>query len=344
MPDTCRPHFLRNLGVMALRSASRVRFLGGAGQPEVIAHRGASGHRPEHTLAAYELGFRLGADAIELDLQATRDGVLVCLHDVELSRTTDVAARPELAHLRRTLQVEGAQVDGWFVHDLTHAELRELRTRERWPGKRPASATFDGRWPVPTFTEVLALVEAESARTGVRLRVLAELKEVRQLAAHGLWLPELVDEHARTRPEITWLGFEEEALRAMPATARLVRLFDKTPAARDLGPVAEYAGGIAVRRKAVLPRDKDGRTRRPSRLVEKAHRRGLDVLVWSHRAENQHLPTDFRIGPSQHGHGDAVGEAALLFGEGIDGLITDFPELAVAARKRARPDLALAAR
>lgn len=317
--------------------AARSRFGpdGVAGRPLVVAHRGASGHRPEHTLAAYELAFRLGADAIELDLQATRDGVVVCVHDVELSRTTDVADRPDLAHRRRTVEVEGEPVTGWFVHDLTFAELRELRTRERWSRKRPGSASYDGRWPVPTLEEVLALVRTESARSGTRLRVLAELKEVSHLAAHGLWLPELVTDHARARSEVTWMGFEEEALRAMPDTARLVRLFDKVPAVRELSHAAEYAGGIAVRRKAVMPRDDDGRTGKPSKLVDKAHRRGLDVLVWSHRAENQHLPVDFRIGEVPHGHGDGVGEAAQLFGAGIDGLITDYPELAVAARRRA---------
>ncbi|MGO4256838.1 glycerophosphodiester phosphodiesterase family protein [Marmoricola sp. RAF53] len=313
-----------------------VSFAPYAVRPAVIAHRGASGHRPEHTLAAYELAFRLGADAIELDLQSTRDGVVVCMHDVELSRTTDVASRPELAHLRRTVQVDGQQVTGWFLHDLSYPELRELRTRERWQQKRPASATFDGRWQVPTFDEVLALVDRESARSGVRRRVFAELKEVRHQVAHGLWLPELVADRARTRPDVTWIGFEEEALRALPDPAHRVRLFDKVPAVKDLGQVAGYASGIAVRRKAVVAREPDGSTGKPTKLVARAHRRGLDVLVWSHRAENQHLPTDYRIGSNPHGHGDAVGEASLLFDQGIDGLITDFPELAVAARKLSR--------
>lgn len=309
------------------------RSLSGPGKrPVVIAHRGASGHRPEHTLASYELAFRLGADTVELDLLATRDGAVVCRHDVELSRTTDVAARPEFAHLRRTVEVDGAPVTDWFVHDFTLAELRELRARERWPKKRPGSASFGDRYGVPTFDDVLEMVRRESARTGVALGIHAELKEVEHLAAHGLWLPELLE--GADRPEVTWMAFHGPALRRMSRPERSVRLFDRTPSPRELARVSEYAAGVAVRRKAIFPRDVDGRVGRPTKLVEKAHRRGLDVLVWSHRAENQHLPVDFRLGTIPNGHGDAVGEAELLYNAGIDGLITDFPELAAVARER----------
>lgn len=314
------------LGIAAERPA-RSRDLSG---PQVIAHRGASGHRPEHTLEGYELAFRLGADSVELDLLATRDGAVVCRHDVELSRTTDVAARPEYAHLRRTIELDGSPVTGWFVHDLTLAELRGLRTRERWPRKRPGSASFSGRFVVPTFDEVLDLVRRESARTGVGFGIHVELKSVEHQATHGLWLPDLVA--GIEDPAVTWMGFEADALVALSRPDRSVRLFDSIPSSRELTRVCEYAAAIGVRRKAVFPRGVDGRTGDPTDVVEKAHRRGLSVLVWTHRAENQHLPTEFRIGGSAHAHGDAAGEAALLYRAGIDGLITDFPELAVAAR------------
>jgi len=325
---------------MALSTAiprQEVRPSPGAGaRPSVIAHRGASGHRPEHTLASYELAFRLGADTVELDLLATRDGVLVCRHDVELSRTTDVAGRPEFAHLRRTIEVDGAPVTGWFVHDFTLAEIRELKARERWPRKRPGGAQFNDRFGIPTFDDVLALVRQETVRTGIQLGIHAELKEVEHLAAHGLWLPDLVADliGGADRSEVTWMGFHGPALRRLGTPGRSVRLFDKPPSPRELARASEYAAGVAVRRKAIFPREVDGRLAGPTKLVEKAHRRGMSVLVWSHRAENQHLPAGFRIGSSAHGHGDAIGEAELLYGAGIDGLITDFPELAVAARQR----------
>jgi glycerophosphoryl diester phosphodiesterase len=301
------------------------------GAPVVVAHRGASGHRPEHTLAAYELGYRLGADSVELDVVATKDGQLVCRHDLGLARTTDVADRPEFAHLRRILEVEGEVQDDWFVHDFTLAELQQLRVRERWGRKRAASATHDGSFPIATLDEVLALREAESARTGTRLGVHVELKSPQHLRAHGHWLADLVRPYAGL--DLTFLSFDDETLADLGAP-RSIRLFDKTPLPKYLGQVADFATGIGVRRKAVLPRDVAGRVGEPSKLVAKAHKRGLDVLVWTHRAENQYLPTNLRIGSESHGHGDAAGEAAMLFEAGIDGLISDFPEIAVIGRNR----------
>ncbi len=299
--------------------------------PLVIAHRGASGHRPEHSAAAYRLAFRLGADSVELDVLPTRDGTLVCRHDLELSRTTDVALRPEFTHLRRTVEIEGEQVTGWFVHDFTIDQLRELTCRERWPRKRPASASYDGRYPILTLDELLDLVDGESARWGHPLRVHAEIKHPAFLESVGHFLPDLVEDVRR--PHLTWLSFDPVLLRRLRLRGRtdLVQLFDKRPRSRDVAAAADYAAGIGVRRKAVLPRE-GGRVGTPSDLVAKAHRRGLDVLVWTHRAENEHLPRSLRIGRTDHGHGQAQREASLLFDADIDGLISDFPEIAVAAR------------
>jgi glycerophosphoryl diester phosphodiesterase len=294
--------------------------------PTVIAHRGASGHRPEHTRAAYELAFRLGADSIELDLLATRDGAIVCRHDVELSRTTDIAARPRFAHLRRTLDVDGVVQTGWFVHDLTLAELRRLRCRERWPRRRPGSAEYNGRESVPTLEEVLELVDAESARQGRRLGIHAELKSPAHLAAQGLALPDLVA--GVDRPGITWLSFDEDALRALDPGRRTVQLFDSSPTSRELSRAAEHASAVGVQRRAVLRRDGAGRVAGPTKLVAKARKRDLGVLVWTHRAENRHLPKALRIGDNPNAHGNAAREAELLYEAGIDGLITDFPEIA----------------
>lgn len=297
----------------------------------VIAHRGASGHRPEHTLGSYQRAFRLGADSVELDLLATRDGVLVCRHDVELSRTTDVAERREYAGRRRTAEVEGTLVTGWFVDDFTAAELGELRARERWPRKRPFSAAYDGRWAVPTLAQVIALRDEEAARAGRPLGLHLELKSPQYLRTRGLWLPELAADVVAHG--LSWMSFDAAALRELTVPRRY-RLFERTPSTRDLAAAAEYAVGIGVRRRTVLPRDVAGAVGRPSGLVDQAHRRGLEVLVWTHRAENKHLPSNFRVGSSPRRHGDAAGEAALLYAAGIDGLITDFPELGIAGRER----------
>ncbi|MGH8078229.1 MAG: glycerophosphodiester phosphodiesterase family protein, partial [Lysobacter sp.] len=128
----------------------------------VIAHRGASGYRPEHTLEAYRLAIRQGADFIEPDLVITKDGVLVARHENEISDTTDVAAHAEFAHLRTTKTIDGDVITGWFTEDFTLAELKTLRAKERIPAVRPDNTRFDGMYSIPTFAEVVQLAKRES--------------------------------------------------------------------------------------------------------------------------------------------------------------------------------------
>ena len=131
-------------------------------RPIVIGHRGACGYRPEHTLESYRLAIRQGADFIEPDLVATRDGVLVARHENEISGTTDVAQHPEFAARRTTKTVDGVAITGWFTEDFTLAELKTLRARERIPAIRPGNARYDGLFQIPTFDEVIELVKRES--------------------------------------------------------------------------------------------------------------------------------------------------------------------------------------
>src|SRR3954453_10127825 len=137
--------------------------------PQVIGHRGASGYRPEHTRAAYELAFALGADAVEPDIVATKDGVLVLRHENEISGTTDVAAHPEFAHLRATKVIDGATLTGWFTEDFTWAQLATLRARERLPAIRTGAATFDDRYPILRLADLMAIIDEQSARLGREL-------------------------------------------------------------------------------------------------------------------------------------------------------------------------------
>ena len=130
----------------------------------MIAHRGASGYRPEHTLAAYALGARMGADYIEPDLVSTKDGVLVARHENEISGTTDVADHPEFADRRATKTIDGVALTGWFTEDFTLAELKTLRAKERIPQLRQRNTLYDGRYQVPTFQEVIDLTRAAVAR------------------------------------------------------------------------------------------------------------------------------------------------------------------------------------
>ena len=242
--------------------------------PAVVAHRGASGHRPEHTLDAYRTAIRMGVDDIELDLVATRDGVLVARHDLELSATTDVADRPDLAHLRRTLVVDGVAQTGWFVQDLTLAELKTLATRERMPGTRPANTAYDGAEGVPSLTEVLAMVGAESLRRGRPVGLLLELKHaahhdaiglpldvplLRVLARHGL-------DHAWAR--VGLMSFEPGILRRLAGRTRLpiIQLLDLGDelTTEALDAIDEYADGIGPHASLVLPRDRTGAVGEPS--------------------------------------------------------------------------------
>src|SRR5690349_4008482 len=130
--------------------------------PLVIGHRGASGYRPEHTLASYELAARMGADYIEPDVVSTKDHVLVVRHENEISGTTDVSTRPEFATRQTTKTVDGVAVTGWFTEDFTLAELTSLRAKERIPTVRQENTLYDGRWPIPTLDEVFALRAALS--------------------------------------------------------------------------------------------------------------------------------------------------------------------------------------
>ncbi|MDZ4376501.1 MAG: glycerophosphodiester phosphodiesterase family protein, partial [Phenylobacterium sp.] len=162
--------------------------------PLVIAHRGASGERPEHTLMAYTLAIAQGADYIEPDLVATKDGHLVARHENEIRDTTDVASRPEFAARKTSKVIDGQKVTGWFTEDFTLAELKTLRARERLPALRPLSKRYDGQADIPTLQEVLDLVRAEGARTGRIIGVYPEMKHPAYFAGIGLSLePRLAD-------------------------------------------------------------------------------------------------------------------------------------------------------
>ena len=275
--------------------------------PAVVAHRGASGHRPEHTLDAYRTAIRMGVDDIELDLVATRDGVLVARHDLELSATTDVADRPGLAHLRRTLVVDGVEQHGWFVQDLTLPELKTLAARERMPGTRPGNTAYDGAEGVPTLTEVLAMVGAESVRrgrpVGVAARAQARRPPRRGRPAAGRAAAARAGA-AGARPPVGAGG--AHVVRGRPSSAGWPSApgcpsCSCSTAAHALTPdeldrIDEYADGIGAH---TLARAAAGRGRgdrravvpRPRRAPSRPHR-----PCWTVRAENRFLPTNLRRG------------------------------------------------
>ncbi len=331
-----------------------------APMPIVIAHRGASGERPEHTLASYALAIEQGADFVEPDLVPTKDGVLVARHENEISGTTDVAAHPAFAGRRATKTIDGRPVTGWFTEDFTLAELKTLRAKERLPRLR--GALFDCQLAVPTFEEILDLVDAANVRLGRsgarRIGVYPETKHPSYFASLGLALEPPLLAALRRRgldaPDapVFVQSFETENLRALARETRvpLVQLAEAAGRPHDLAAkddprtyadlltpeglagIARYARGIGVAKDLVLPRDSAGRLRPPTGLVADAHRAGLLVHVWTLRRENEFLPAELRRGRDAAAHGDLAGEAALFLAAGVDGYFTDNPSEGVAAR------------
>lgn len=322
------------------------------GSALVIAHRGASGERPEHTLAAYERAIDQGADYIEPDLVATKDQVLIARHENEIGGTTDVATREEFTDRRRAKEIDGRLVNGWFAEDFTLAELRTLRTKERLPGVRPANARYDGLWSVPTFAEIVKLVRAKQAETGRRIGLYPELKHPGFLLQNaGV---DMVDLLVRALQEagldssgamVFVQCFEVEPLR------RLHRLLPDVPlvqlVAAQGGPadspalryeamiqpagLAEIAGyATAIGAELPLLAGADGA---PSGLVAAAHAAGLKVHAWTLRKENAFLPPAFRQGSAPNEAGDLAGLARQLAASGVDGVFTDDPALVVPAVK-----------
>ncbi|MFC0526548.1 glycerophosphodiester phosphodiesterase [Phytohabitans kaempferiae] len=327
-------------------------------EPTVIAHRGASGYRPEHTIEAYRLAIASGADYIEPDLVSTKDGVLVARHENEISGTTDVSTKPEFASRKATKTIDGVSVTGWFTEDFTLAELKTLRAKERLPQVRPTNTVFDGRFEVPTFQEVIDLARTEGRKLGRTIGVYPETKHPTYFQNIGLPLEEpLVRVLKRNKltgkkDPVIVQSFETANLRKLDKLidVKLAQLLSSSGAPYDLvvagDPrtyadlakadglkwISRYADGVGVEKNLVVPRDASGKLLAPTTLIRDAHRHGLIVHAWTFRAENQFLPADFRIGTDPNARGDVYAEYALFFRLGIDGVFSDHPDTAVAAR------------
>jgi glycerophosphoryl diester phosphodiesterase len=350
---------------VADRTTSVSRADHGVGGPLVIAHRGASGFCPEHTLAAYELAILMGADYIEPDLVSTGDGVLVARHENEISGTTDVASRPRFADRCTTKVIGGRRITGWFTEDFTLAELKTLRATERLPRLRPGNVRYDGMFEIPTFDEVLALADRESSRRREVVGVYPETKHSTYFESIGLSLeaPLAADLRRRhlDRPNarVFVQSFETSSLRRLASmvTVPLVQLVSPSGAPYDLARVgdrrtyrdlvtpeglaeiAAYADGIGPHKNVVIPRDTQGRLTEPTSVVADAHSAGLDVHVWTMRAENWFLPADLRVGSDPGGKGHILAEYCAFFAAGVDGVFADQPDTALAARQAWAPAL-----
>jgi glycerophosphoryl diester phosphodiesterase len=295
----------------------------------VIAHRGASGERPEHTIESYRLAIEEGADYIEPDLVMTRDGVLIARHENEIGGTTDVAQHPEFAARRRTQIIDGETMTGWFTEDFTLAEIKTLRARERLPELRPQNCAFDGRCMVPTFDEIMELATEANRRQGgtLRIGVYPETKHPAHFAGIGLPLEQAVLEilqrhdYAADGSPVFIQSFDPRNLRELRGKTPLplVQLLEHELG--DLGEIAKYADAIGIAKALATP---DG--------IRAAHAVNLKVHVWTFRAENEFLPDDLKIGGSPAAHGDLDAEIQRFLSRGIDGFFVDFPAVGVRVR------------
>ena len=305
-------------------------------RPLVIGHRGASGYLPEHTLASYALAMLQGADFIEPDLVATRDGVLVARHENEIGATTDVAMHAQFASRQRRQLVDGQAVEGWFVEDFTLAELKTLRARERIPQLRPGNAQYDGEFEVPSFDEVLELLAGVNASRRIAgqslVGVYPETKHPTHFRELGLPLePALLTALAGALhgAPVFIQSFEAGNLRQLRGECShpLVQLLneDFVMNAADLEAIARYAHAIGVPKSLVMKESQD--LLLPTTLVREAHAARLAVHVWTFRAENAFLPATLRRGTAAQEHGDIVAELKFHLSAGADALFCDQPDI-----------------
>jgi glycerophosphoryl diester phosphodiesterase len=323
----------------------------------VVGHRGASGYRPEHTLAAYELAILQCADYIEPDLVSTKDGVLVARHENDISGTTDVTSRPEFADRRTTKVVDGTAITGWFTEDFTLAELRTLRATERIPAIRPANTAYDGLYQVPTFDEVVDLARHSRTCDGDAVGIYPETKHPSYFDSIGLSLEERLlavlaaNGHDDAGDPVIIQSFETANLRDLaPRTeVRIAQLIDCSGAPYDLtlagdprtyadlvtpdglADIATYADGVGLCKAVMIPRDAAGNLLEPTGVIDHAHTAGLTVHGWTFRRENEFLPLQLRSGTDPSAPGDMAGELTVFLDAGMDGFFTDNPDVGAAA-------------
>jgi len=319
-----------------------------AQKPLIFAHRGASGYRPEHTLASYALGARMGADFIEPDLVSTKDGVLVARHENEIGGTTNVADRPEFASRRTTKTIDGVALTGWFTEDFTLAELKTLRAKERIPEIRPRNRLYDGRYEVPTLQEVVDLSRRLSKELGREVGIAPETKHPTYFRSIGLPLEEQLVRTLKQnrldgrRAKVVVQSFETKNLQLLnrAVDVPLVQLFDaRTARPADVGATGPTYGDLAtpeslrqIARYADVAGPPKDYIWAPSTFVADAHRVGLKVVPYTFRNENAFTPDDLDSSADPAQYGNAFEEYRRAFATGIDGLFSDNPDTAVEAR------------
>lgn len=363
--------------------------------PLVIAHRGASGHLPEHTLEAYQLAMRMGADFIEPDLVPTKDGQLISRHENDLTHTTNVAVLPQFANRKTTKRIDGIAVTGWFSEDFTLAEIKQLKAREPLPALRPQGAEHNDQYSIATLSEIVGLVNQFEDDTGRKVGLYIETKHPTYFRYEGRTLdgkPIALDTSKKLVQELKLVNFTDPArvfiqsfevqnllelkqqwMPGMKVTFPLIQLIGDTEKSylppkdsfsvpydvfyhqqqgadlkaiypqgagfllsaakpldysallsdKGLAFMSSYAAGIGPWRSSIY--QKHSLTLKP--FVKAAQQQGLKVHPYTFRAEANYLmakdvKTTFSFDE----------EIQALFKQGIDGVFSDYPDLALKSR------------
>lgn len=330
--------------------------------PIIIAHRGASGYRPEHTLAAYELAIALGADYIEPDLVSTKDGILIARHENEISETTDVASHAEFAHLQTTKIIDGESKTGWFTEDFTLKELKILRAKERIPQVRSQNTTYDGLLEIPTLQEIINLVKVKSDEINRTIGIYPETKHPTYFQSIGLALeaPLLATLTANgyqgANAPVFIQSFEVSNLQDLSTKTDLPlvqllnnsgkpydfvvsgcvgearrrhRTYTDLVTASGLKEIAKYAQAVGIHKNLLVPRDNNGKLRRRGAACRQISPTSL--VIDAHAAGLLVHVWTFRnedcFLPVDF-QGNPQAEYELFFSLGVDGVFSDYPDTA----------------
>jgi glycerophosphoryl diester phosphodiesterase len=280
--------------------------------PLVIAHRGASGYRPENTLEAFELGIAQGADGIEFDIVSTKDSQLIIRHENVLSQTTNIREVVEFKDIQRDGTVDGVEHSDWFSEDLNLEDVRRLRAIERVPDIRPGSAKFDGQFTIPTLLEVLQSEFINNKIAVLEFKSGTHLEKfegsVTEFAAQQVLESKAIERGVKIYVESFDLELILDAKAVFTKAGIAAQYFlaiDSTKMVDcDLEFLAENFDGLSIATHMLLSTDT---------WVESCHSLGLDVWVYTARAEKATTTIE------------AYYEE--LIQTGVDGIFADQPDL-----------------
>ncbi|KAF5181421.1 Glycerophosphodiester phosphodiesterase [Thalictrum thalictroides] len=312
-------------------------------RPYNIAHRGSNGELPEETAAAYMRAIDEGADFIETDILSSKDGVLICFHDVTLDDTTDVAAHKKFANRKRTYEVQGENVTGWFTVDFTLEELKSLRVKQRYDFR---DSKYSGKYSIITFEEFISIALDASRVVGIYPEIKNpvfinqrvkwphgkkfEDKFVETLQKYGYkgsylskdWLNQPVFIQSFAPTSLIYISNQTDLPKifliddvTIP-TQDTNQSYEEITSDSYLDYIKEYVVGIGPWKDTIVP-VVNNYMATPTDLVSRAHARNLQVHPYTYRNENKFLHYDF--------HEDPYAEYDYWLNQvKVDGLFTDF--------------------